>query len=249
VDRIGQARTTRKADRTFVTQVDFEIQDACLDVLAAECPDHAVLVEEELSQPQRHAPVEQAEICWVIDPLDGTRNFSRSFPVFATSIAAMRDGWPVAGAICSATTGQVFAAAAGCGATLDGRPIIVRDDPPTPDTMVFMRGKSGSALPPVIHQWLDRFAFRNIGSAALHIAYVAAGMVDAAYHEQCKLWDLAAGYLLVTEAGGVMTTQTGGNVFPCRLETYAEQDMGFLAAGQALHARLLADVQADRSAM
>jgi myo-inositol-1(or 4)-monophosphatase len=242
-DRIGQAKTTRKADRTFVTQVDFEIQDALLDILADQFSHHAVLVEEEVTRPERHAPIDRAGTCWVIDPLDGTRNFSRAFPVFATSVAVIRDGRPVVGAICHAMTGQIFSAAYGQGAFLDGQPTHVRDGPPTRDTMVFMRRKSGSAAPASMHHWLDAYTFRNSGSAALHQAFVAAGIADAAYHVQCKLWDLAAGYLLVSEAGGVMTTPDGGAIFPRSLVDYADDDMGFLAAGPDLHAHLLTGIR------
>jgi myo-inositol-1(or 4)-monophosphatase len=244
-DRLGQARTTRKADNTFVTQVDFEVQNALLDVIAAVFADHAVLVEEDVERPERHASVDRADYCWVIDPLDGTRNFSRTFPVFATSVAVMRDGWPVVGAVCHAMTGQVFAAAAGGGATLDGKPVRVRDAPPTPDTMLFMRGRSGHPAPPPMHRWLDRHAFRNMGPAALHLAFVAAGIVDGAYHQQCKLWDVAAGALMVTEAGGVATRPNGAPLFPVHLTTYNDEDMGILAAGPNLHAHMLNDVRGD----
>ncbi len=242
--RIGQAETRRKPDRTFITQVDLEIQEALLEVIGARFGHHAVLVEEEVAHPDRHAPVDQAAYCWVIDPLDGTRNFSRALPVFSTSVAVMCDGYPMVGAVCHATTGQVFAASVGNGSTLDGRPIRVRDEPPTRDTMVFMRGKTGAPALPVMHHWLDRFAFRNIGSAALHLAFVAAGVIDAAYHQQCKLWDVAAGYLLVTEAGGAITSPTGERVFPHTPADYADEDIGFLAAGPNLHAHLLADARA-----
>lgn len=242
-ERVGHARTTRKADKTFITQVDFEIQDALLAAVAERYPDHAVLAEEELAHPERHAPVDQADVCWVIDPLDGTRNFSRAVPVFSTSVAVLRNGAPVAAAVCDAMTRQTFAAASGCGATLDGETITVRDIPANPDTMITVRGKSGHPAPAVMHHWVNSFSLRNFGSAALHMAFVAAGMIDAAYHQQCKLWDLAAGALLVTEAGGVATSTQGRPLFPRSLAEYDEQDLGFLAAGPGLHAYLLADIQ------
>ncbi len=243
-DRLGQAITGKKADQSFITQVDFEIQNALLDVIAAELPEHAVLVEEELPDPDRHAPIDRAEYCWVIDPLDGTRNFSRSFPVFSTSVAVVHESRPVVGAVCHAITGDVFAASAGQGATLNDRPVTVRDDPPTRDTMIFLRGRSGAPMPPPFHRWIDRFALRNFGSGVLHLAYVAGGIVDAACHAQCKLWDLAAGTLLVTEAGGVVTRTSGEPPFPCNLADYHDEDVDFLAASPDLHAHLLADMQA-----
>jgi len=242
--RIGQARTTRKADRTFLTQVDAEIQEALLDVIAEAFAHHAVLAEEDIVRPARHVAIDRAEYCWVIDPLDGTRNFSRALPVFATAVAVMREGWPVVGAVCNAMTGQVFAASAGSGATLDGQPIRVRDGAVGPDTMIAVRGRSGQPAPPAIHRWADRYVLRNVGAAALHLAFVAMGALDAAYNAQCKLWDLAAGYLLVTEAGGVMTTPRGEPLFPRLPSAYRGEEMGFLAAGPTLHAHLLPDAQA-----
>ncbi len=241
--RIGQAETHRKEDRSYITQVDFEIQDALLAVLAEEFPSHAVLAEEEQSQPDRHASTHGARFCWVIDPLDGTRNFSRALPVFATSVAVLDDGRPVAGAVCHAMTGQVFEASAGGGTTVDGRGIRVRDKPPSPDTIITMRGRSGHPAPPEMHHWIDRHALRNLGSAALHLALVAGGVTDAAYQQQCKLWDLAAGYLLVVEAGGVISLPSGAPIFPRSPAAYRDQDIGFLAAGPALHEHLLRDIR------
>jgi myo-inositol-1(or 4)-monophosphatase len=243
-DRLGQARTTRKADDTFLTQVDGEIQEALLGVIAEEFSGHAILAEEHLANPQRHAPVDRAEYCWVIDPLDGTRNFSRALPIFATSVAVMREGWPILGAICEAMTGQVFSASAGRGATLDGHPIHVCDNPADRDTIIAVRGRTGRAAPAAVHRWTDRYILRNVGAAALHLAFVAAGMVDAAYNAQCKLWDIAAGALLVTEAGGLVTTLKGEPIFPLSPRNYHNEDMRFLAAGSILHSQLLPDAQA-----
>jgi myo-inositol-1(or 4)-monophosphatase len=240
--RLGMAQTRRKADRTFVTQVDGEIQEALLRTLADEYPDHSVLAEEEQSHAGRHASVSTAEFCWVIDPLDGTRNFSRAMPIFGTSVAVLKDGMPLAGAIGDAMSGQVFSALAGEGATLNGRPIHVRDDPPGSDTMIAVRGRSGHPAPPAIHHWADRYVLRNVGAAALHLAFVAAGMMDATFHAECKLWDLAAGALLVTEAGGVVTDPAGKPLFPCHPRDYHDDDMAFLAAGPTLHRHLVPDL-------
>ncbi len=241
--RLGTARTSRKADRTLVTQVDTEIQEALLDAIGRRFGDDAVLAEEDLVNPQRHARLEKAEYCWVIDPLDGTRNFSRSLPIFATTVAVMRGGYPVVGVICDAMTSQVYSAVVGRGATLDGRPMHVRDEPLSRDTMIAVRGKSGQPAPQAIHRWADRYVLRNIGSASLHLAFVASGSLDASFNAQCKLWDLAAGWLLIGEAGGVVTFPNGDPIFPLRVDTYRNRDMGFLAAGRQLHACLLPETR------
>jgi myo-inositol-1(or 4)-monophosphatase len=134
---------------------------------------------------------------------------------------------------------------AGGGTKLDGRPVGVRDAAPTGDSMIAVRGKSHHPAAAVIHRWVDRYCVRTLGSAALHLAFVAAGIMDATYHQQCKLWDVAAGALLVEEGGGVITTPSGAPIFPRSPADYDGQDISFLAGGTGLHAHLLADTAGD----
>ena len=160
----GEAVTSRKADDTPVTQADLAAQAAILDVLAARFPAHAVLAEEELVHPQRHAAIGSADLCWVIDPLDGTRNFSRGVGVYATSVAVMDGSGPVAGAVFDATTGRVYSAARGEGAFLDERPLVLQDRAVDSDSVVMLSSFRRRAIPAAVRAWMDEYLYRNQGS-------------------------------------------------------------------------------------
>jgi len=90
--------------------------------------------------------------------------------------------------------------------------------------------------PPAIRDWMDEYLFRNQGSLALHLAWVAAGLADAAYAAESKLWDIAAGALLIEEAGRTITTETGASLWPIDVSHYKDENLTLLAAADGLHA-------------
>ncbi|MFQ6048920.1 MAG: inositol monophosphatase family protein, partial [Phycisphaerae bacterium] len=203
--RFGSSTARLKQDRTLITEADQAAQQLMLDELAERYPGHAVLAEETIKDPSRHGLVEKAELCWVIDPLDGTRNFARGLPIFSTVIAVLQAGRPVAAAVADVMTGQLYRAAAGGGAYLDGRLLSVRRDQPGQHALVAVPSGRDRPTPPAVLQRVARFTLRNLGSSALHLAMVASGALDGAFCLECKLWDVAAGALLVAEAGGKIT--------------------------------------------
>jgi len=115
----GRAATSRKADGTPVTDADHAAQAAILDALARDRPADAAVTEEVIVRPERHVAAGTAEYCWVVDPIDGTRNFGRGLDLWCTSVAVLHAGRPVAGAICD-STGRVYSAAAGEGLYVGG---------------------------------------------------------------------------------------------------------------------------------
>jgi myo-inositol-1(or 4)-monophosphatase len=145
-------------------------------------------------------------IQWVIDPLDGTVNFTYGIPLFAVSIAAAVDGLVVAGAVIDVLKGEVFSAALGFGARLDGQPIAASDCTELADAMVMtgfsyraeLRRIQGAVVCDLLPLVRD---IRCFGSAALELCWVAAGRVDGYYERDTKLWDFAAGALIASEAG------------------------------------------------
>lgn len=235
----GEAVVSRKADDTPVTQADLAAQAAILDVLAAQLPSHAVLAEEELVHPERHAAIGSADLCWVVDPLDGTRNFSRGVGVYATSVAVMDGSGPLAGAVFDATAGRVYSAARGQGALLDERPLVVKDSPVDSDSVVMLSSFRRRAIPAAVRAWMDQYLYRNQGSLCLHLAWVAAGLADAAYALECKLWDIAASALIIQESGGVATDHAGRSLWPIVLEAYGAEDIPILVGTPTMHTRLL----------
>lgn len=238
----GKVSISRKADDTPVTEADHATQAAVLAVLAREHPSHAVLTEEHVARPDQHADISGCEYCWVIDPIDGTRNFGRGVGVWSTSVAVLRAGRPVAGAVYDATTGQVYSASAGGGAFCGDQRMVLVERPVDSDTTIAISSFRQRKIPPVVRGWMDRYLFRNLGSLCLHLVWVGAGLVDAAYAWECKLWDVAAASLIIEEAGGVVTDHDGRALWPMGVAQYGGEDTPTIAGTAQMHARLLADL-------
>lgn len=242
---LGQVRGRRKADASVVTDTDHAIQAHILDAIGRGYPDHAVCAEETIPTPEAHADSGTARYCWVVDPLDGTRNFVSGFPFFATSIAVLDHGRPVVGVVSEHNLKLVYSAVEGGGATLNDRPIRGNDPPKGSDVLLGVPSSKDPLTIGTVCAWVATkgFVLRNVGSTAVHLAMVAAGTLAGAFGKQCKIWDLAAGLLLVTEAGGRITDPDGGDLLPLSLDADPHQDLPFLAAAPNLHRRLLKTLQ------
>lgn len=236
-------RVSLKADQSVVTEADCAIEDLIVSVLRRTYDDHAIVSEECAAASPAAAPGADwrtARYCWVVDPLDGSRNYAVGFPCFATSIALLDHGTPIIGVVREHNTGRVYAAAAGMGATADGRPVRVRTQTPDGDRLVGYPSSKDATTVRVAQAWMaaPRIVPRNVGSTAMHLALVAAGAIEAAYAYRCKIWDIAAGALLITEAGGVATGLDGGPLFPAALFAPPGDNVPILAGAPGLHAVL-----------
>lgn len=221
-----QAATT-KGRGNVVTETDHAVEAAVTDYLQGEFPGHAIMGEE-------HAPgTTSDEWMWVIDPVDGTKNFSRGIPHFAYNIALCWGSEPVLALTLHPVTKELFYAMKGRGATLNGNPIHAGEAPDVANAVVAAdlgyddhRGALqldlARAIFPKVQSW------RVPGSAALGFAYAAAGRWDLYLHSDLKPWDSAAGHLLVREAGGVATDREGADA-----TIYSE---GAAVGGIAVHA-------------
>jgi len=205
----GRFTVSEKGPADLVTEADVASQEAIHRILHERFPDHAFLGEEGL----RSAPG-GAEYRWIIDPLDGTSNYVHRFPYYAVSIGLQFRKELIAGVIYDPTRDEMFAARRGAGATLDGRPIRVSRFDRLDRAMViasFPPGVTADSLP--IQRFLKVLpcaqTIHRSGSAALNLAYIAAGRLDAFWSTSLKAWDVAAGALLVTEAGGRITSMDG----------------------------------------
>ena len=205
----------RKAGFDFVTQADKAAEEAVLEVIARERPDDRILSEEsagDYSQARSHPGV-----LWIVDPLDGTTNFIHGFPQVSVSVAALEGGRPKAGVISDVLRDEVFSAVAGRGAALNGRPITVRD-PGDRSQSLLLTGfpfRDRDRLARYLELFAELFSqvsgVRRAGSACLDLAYLAAGRAQGFWEIGLKPWDLAAGILLIREAGGVVTDFQGGD--------------------------------------
>lgn len=259
-DRLfGKVSVQRKADKSPVTEADHIAQDAILRALAEKFPDHAVLVEETLADPSRHGRIKSSPYCWVVDPIDGTRNFARGIRIYACSVAVLYNGRPIAGAIYDASSGVMFSAASGGGALRNEERLFLDESVATNWTHDVANGASTSGsdrettiavgsfrrkpMPPFVRDWIGRYLIRNMGSTSLHFTWIAAGLVDAAYTNECKLWDIAAAALLIEESGGLMTTTSGASPWPVQLDAYGGEDFHVLGGVRAIHRQLLTDTR------
>ncbi len=208
--KMSGSQVRMKGVSDYVTEVDMQCEAIIMEYLQKRFPGHHIMSEETPNEGMKEG------ITWVIDPLDGTANFIHGFPFVAVSIAACQDGQPVAGVVLDPVREEMFSAVRGGGAFLNGQPIHMRSPQKLQDVFV------ATGFPHRTRQWIDPYlaAFREIflrtggirraGAAALDLAYLAAGRVDGFWEMGLKTWDVAAGTLLVLEAGGIVTDFWGG---------------------------------------
>ena len=234
VPRPDPSNWDHKSQADFVTAVDRVSERLIGEVLRQATPD-AVIVGEEHSP---DAPIE-GELAWVVDPLDGTTNYLHGFPAYAVSIAAVAHGTPVAGVVLDITRNVVYRATAGGGAWCGERRLQVSSITEPTHALI----GTGFPFKEPATRHLDRYmrqfehllrttsGLRRAGSAALDLADVAQGRFEAYFEYGLSPWDVAAGMLLVREAGGVVTDLEGNG---------ASVGGGDFAAGNSdLHAWLL----------
>lgn len=217
-----------------VTESDFQSQALIIRTLAQAFPDHHFLAEE-AGTPENQGT---SDGCWIIDPLDGTVNFSHNFPVFAVSIAFQWQGAVVYGVVYDPMRDELFEAIRGQGAWLNQQPIQVSgiDDL---DRALVATGFPYSVTDR-LENTMERFrrmvaraqGVRRPGSAAIDLCYVAAGRFDGFWEEGLKPWDTAAGVLIVQEAGGRLATFDG---LPFHLSA-----QNVVASNALLHDQILA---------
>ena len=202
----------RKGRIDLVTDFDRRSEELLLRRIAERFPGHSVLAEESGTHASR-APA--AGVRWVIDPLDGTTNFSHNYPFFAVSVGVEVDGTPSAGAVFDPIREETFAAARGCGATLDGRAIGVSAIERIEDALLVtgfpydVREHPERVLPAFTAFLTRAQGVRRDGSAALNLCYVAAGRFDGFWEPTLSAWDTVAGSVIVREAGGRVTDYRG----------------------------------------
>lgn len=209
-DRIDQIKVQSKSRNDFVSEVDRNAEAVIIQELRGRFPSHAILAEESGEQGQGDSQ-------WIIDPLDGTTNYLHGFPQFAVSIAFRHRGQLECGVVYDPLREEMFTAARGQGAQLNDRKLRVAGATTLDGALI------GTGFPFRDTRHIDAYlgmfkamtlataGLRRPGSAALDIAYVAAGRTDGFWELGLSPWDFAAGALLVTEAGGTVTDLSGGD--------------------------------------
>ena len=209
LERADALQVTRKGRNDFVSEVDRGAEAEIVHTIRKAHPDHAILAEEGGADGQN-------DWLWIIDPLDGTTNFLHRFPHFAVSIAAQHKGKLQLGVIYAPCTQDLYVASRGAGAVLNNRKIRVSKTSSLDESLVgtgvpIRAGANLDAYLPQLRAVVEKTAgVRRAGAAALDLAYVACGRLDAFWEMNLQSWDMAAGIMLVEEAGGVVTELFGG---------------------------------------
>jgi len=212
---LDRLTVTAKGPKDFVSEIDRAAERAIVDTLLDAYPDHAILAEEGTAKGDNA----DAENVWIIDPLDGTTNFLHGFPQYCVSIALAQKGQVTQAVIYDPVRNELFTATRGRGAYLNDKRIRVTKRLHMADALI------GTGFPYTKFEHLDAYiailrdlmqqssGLRRPGSAALDLAWMAAGRYDGFFETGLKPWDMAAGCLLITEAGGMVSDLKGSDTY------------------------------------
>ncbi|MCX7122899.1 MAG: inositol monophosphatase family protein [Gammaproteobacteria bacterium] len=212
LDRLESLKIHEKGHNDFVTEIDLQVEQAMIEIIAGAYPQDSFLTEE-----QGEIWKDDPDQIWVIDPIDGTLNFLHGFPHFAVSIAKKVNGRVEHGVIYNPVTQDIFTATRGEGASLNAsRRLRVSKRAQLSGALIATNLPRAEGEQAAYQEFLEATlpevgAFRRTGSTVLDLAYVAAGHLDAAICVGFKEWDVAAGILIVREAGGMVTDFKGGD--------------------------------------
>jgi myo-inositol-1(or 4)-monophosphatase len=234
----GAREISYKGDINLVTEMDMRSERAAVDVLRASFPEHGIIAEEETCIQS------DSGFTWIIDPLDGTTNYAHGYPCFSVSIALEHEGEIVLGVVYDPMRDELFTAQKGLGSSLNGKPIRVSRI----DTLIksllatgfpYDRKECGKNNLDYFHDLLMASQeVRRDGSAALDLCYVASGRFDGYWELKLKPWDVAAGSLIVREAGGMVTSLSGSG--------FGIHDEEILASNGRVHGQMVAILQKTR---
>lgn len=215
-DRLGRAlQVSQKGDIDLVTEADLASEKLIIERIKSHYPRHAILAEESGASEGVEFVPGKSEWKWIIDPLDGTTNYAHGYPCFCVSIALERAGAIEIAVIYDPTRDEMFAAERGQGTTLNGRRVRVSTVEDLNSAMLCTGFPYNVRERPNFARDFANFtmeaqAVRRDGSAAIDLAYLACGRFDGFWEDGLKAWDVAAGVLLIEEAGGRLSNFTGG---------------------------------------
>jgi myo-inositol-1(or 4)-monophosphatase len=241
-DKLGRVTVEFKGVVDLVTEADRASEALIGSRLAAAFPHHRIFGEEGIARTPGAG--DDGGYAWIVDPLDGTTNFAHGYPHFAVSIGLARRDTVVLGVVYDPNRDELFVAERGAGATLNGQPIHVS---PIDDLIRSLLATGFSydlaERPGQLAIWTDlqgrTQGIRRDGAAALNLCYVAAGRLDGFWEQPLQPWDMAAGSLLVEEAGGIVTGYAG--------EPFAPFGQGVTAGNPAIHGEVLQAILARRA--
>ena len=240
MEEINYTKSSAKSASELVTQMDSRCQKLIIEHIKENYPDHGFIGEEGTRGAIFKQPPRSSEpFWWVIDPIDGTNNFAHKIRCFSVSVAAMYEGQSIVGVIFDPATESMFTAVKGGKAQFNGTGITTSDEEMDGHSNFGIDLNFDGVIRPGIIEIMKRTHFRNFGGTALQLAYVASGGLVGTVTFNTKLWDIAAGSLLVETAGGIVTDTAGEKIFPVDVENYNGQDFKVLATNKKVHGKVL----------
>lgn len=240
MEELNFIKASVKNSNELVTQADAKCQKIIIDRIKENYPDHGFIAEEgEKGNIFKQPPRGSEPIWWVIDPIDGTNNFAHGMLLFTVSIAAMYEGEPVVGVIFEPATDAMFTAVKQRESQLNGRKITAGNEKLSEFSSVGLDSHFDLPLSEWVAQMMHKTRFRNLGTTALQIAYVAKGGLVATIVCRPKLWDITAGTVIAQTAGALVTDFKGEKIFPVDLDRYQGEEFRVLAANKKVHPELL----------
>ncbi len=213
LNKLDKLNVQEKGRNDYVSDADLAAEKAVIETIHKHYPDHAILAEES-------GETGESDTVWIIDPLDGTTNFLHGFPVFAVSIGVQVNGRVEHAVVYDPVRQELFTASRGAGAQLDGRRIRISGQTKLDRSLIgtgfpykLMQEEMTPYLKMLETVLRNTAGVRRPGAAALDLAYVAAGRLDAFWETNLNAWDLAAGSLIIREAGGIVSGLDGSEDF------------------------------------
>lgn len=239
IEELNSIKVSIKNNNELVTQADAKCQQIIIEHIKKAYPDHGFIAEEGDTGKIFKQPPQGDSFWWVIDPIDGTNNYAHRMLLFTVSIAVMHKGEPIAGVIFEPATNSMFTAVKGGQAQMNGKQINAGEEEMNVYSSVGLDSHFDDGVPGWARIIMQKTRFRNIGTTALQLAYVAKGGLVATIAQYQKLWDIAAGALIAEAAGAVVSDWQGGKIFPVDLDNYQGQKFQTIAANKKMYAELL----------
>ncbi len=206
VKKLHKLKVEKKGSTDYVTEVDRRVEQIIFEDIKSYYPEHNFLGEESGEE------INNSNVTWILDPIDGTTNFIKGFPHYCISLCALVDGVPTHGVIIDPTRREEFSASKGKGAQLNGERIRVSDQKSLTDALLSCSSRSTpeqdykyNLLGTFMELYKNEITIRRTGCSALDLAYIAAGRLDGFWGNGLKPWDVAAGIVIAEEAGALLS--------------------------------------------
>lgn len=242
MEKFEFVKTSVKNGCELVTEADSRCQQIIVERIKENYPDHGFIGEEgEGGKLFKQAPRGDDKVWWIIDPIDGTNNYANGVPLFAVSIGAIYEGRPIVGVIFAPAIESMYSAVRDADAQLNGRRIATGTNDMDKFSSVSLDSHfpTYDGVPGWVCRIIERTRYRNLGTTALHMAYVAKGGFLADIASTPKLWDLAAGAIIGESAGAIMTDWRGKSIFPLDPAGYEGEEMQTILANKTVHPQIV----------